>query len=90
MTDQEITAKAQDLMVTIDAIASVAIDSLKGSLDVFHDTPDGEAVYNQDFPIITAKAEFLRTWIRYQKERLTVAEEAAEEISKLWSDRYGN
>ena len=89
MTDKEITREAQNLMVTFDAIASVSIGSLKTAIEIFHDTADGEAVHNQEFPIITAKVEFLQTWIRYQKERLTEAEKVADEILKLWNDRYG-
>lgn len=89
MNDRKITRKAQDLVSMVDAIASVSIESLKAAIDIFHDTPDGEKLYNQEFPIITAKVEFLRNWIIYQKERLTEAEAVADEILKLWNDHYG-
>lgn len=89
MTEKEITRKAQGLTAKIDAIASVSIDSLKTAIDIFHDTPDSEAVHNQEFPIITAKVEFLQYQIRYQKEKLAEAEKAADEILKLWNDQYG-
>lgn len=87
MTDQELQFKAQDLMLTLEVVVGCAIENLNLDLGIFKNASDGRAVCNQDFPLIAARADFIRDCIRYNMAELKQAEEIANEILEVWNSR---
>lgn len=89
MTDFELKAAMADKMVSFDANVRHAINNLQGVYGIFSKTENGLAVYSQEVPIMTAKAEFMADGIKWYTKYLQEALADAEEIIKLWNDLYG-
>lgn len=89
MTDFELKMAMAEKMISFNVNVEHGISQLKNMYSIYSKTENGLAVYSQEVPIMTAKAEFMADGIRYYTKYLQDALEDAEEIIKLWNDRYG-